>query len=134
MKIEKFEDLIAWQEARKLTNLIYDVAKKFDNKDLSLARQMRRAAVSVMSNISEGFGRHTFNDSKQFFTIARGSIAELQSHLYIAKDQGYFNDADFEKLYKQTISVNKLINGIIKNSKNQLANSRTYELANRLVA
>jgi four helix bundle protein len=60
MKIEKFEDLIAWQEARKLVNLIYDIMQKNTFKDFSLANQIQKAGVSVMANISEGFGRYTF--------------------------------------------------------------------------
>lgn len=131
MKIEKFEDLIAWQEARKLTNLIYILSRKFEHTDISLVRQIRRAAVSIMSNICEGFGRHTFNDSKQFFTIARGSVAELQNDLYIARDQRYIDEADFKGLYDQAINVNKLVNGMIRNAKAQLANTRTQERANR---
>lgn len=130
MRIEKFEDLVAWQEARKLTNLVYSLSQKFTEKDRYLARQMRSSSVSAMSNISEGFGRHTFNDSKQFFTISRGSIAELQSQLYIAKDQRYISKEDFNEVYNQTVNVNKLVNGMIRNAKKQLFNSRTHELTN----
>jgi len=74
MKIERFEDLIAWQEARKLVNLIYDLTQKNSFKDFGLANQIQRSSVSVMANISEGFGRYSFKDSKQFFTIARESV------------------------------------------------------------
>jgi len=130
MRIEKFEDLIAWQEARKLANLVYGASKRFEATDRSLARQMQRAAVSVMSNISEGFGRHTFNDSKQFFTVSRGSVSEIQSHLYIAKDCSYITEQIFDELYLQAVKVNRLVNGMIQNARKQLINSRTHELKN----
>jgi len=120
MKIEKFEDLIAWQEARKLVNLIYGVTQKGDFKDFGLANQIQKAAVSVMANISEGFGRFSFKDSKQFFTVARGSVAEVQSHLYVVLDQAKISKSEFDNIYEQSIKVNKLINGLIKNSNFQL--------------
>lgn len=134
MKIEKFEDLVAWQEARKLVNLIYGVTQKSNFKDFGLANQIQRAAVSVMANISEGFGRFSFKDSKQFFTIARGSIAELQSHLYVILDQTRISKNEFNDIYEQSIKVNKLINGLIRNVNFQLtgelANPRTREPEN----
>ncbi len=115
MKIEKFEDLIAWQEARKLVNLIYDLTQKNSFKDFSLAHQIQKAAVSVMANISEGFGRYSFKDSKQFFTMARGSIAEVQSHLYVILDRKMISGEAFKNIYEQSIKTSKLINGLIRN-------------------
>jgi four helix bundle protein len=126
MKIEKFEDLIAWQEARKLVNLIYDITHKNTFKDFSLANQIQKAAVSVMANISEGFGRYSFKDSRQFFTMARGSIAELQSHLYVILDRNMISKNEFQNIYDQSIKTNKLINGLIRNIKCQI----TKELEN----
>jgi four helix bundle protein len=120
MKIEKFEDLIAWQEARKLVNLIYDVTQKNGFKDFGLANQIQRAAVSAMANISEGFGRYSFKDSKQFFTMARGSISEVQSHLYVIFDRKMISEELFKNIYEQSIKTNKLINGLIKNANTQI--------------
>ncbi|MFH1228154.1 MAG: four helix bundle protein [Planctomycetota bacterium] len=78
MAIKRFEDLIAWQEARKLTNSIYDLTEEyFFNKDFDLKNHIRRTAVSVMANIAEGFGRYSVKESMQFFVNARGSLAEL---------------------------------------------------------
>ena len=130
MKIDKFEDLISWQEARKLTNAVYSMTKNFEKNDSSLVRQMRRASVSIMFNISEGFGRHTFNDSKQFYTVSRGSVAELQSHMYIAKDLGYIKESDFGNIYSMSIKVNKLINGMINNCQKQFMVTRVHRLTN----
>jgi four helix bundle protein len=120
MKIEKFEDLIAWQEARKLVNLIYDLTQKSNFKDFGLANQIQKAAVSAMANISEGFGRYSFKDSKQFFTMARGSVAEVQSHAYVILDRNMASKEEFNNIYEQAIKTNKLINGLIRNVKDRL--------------
>jgi len=122
MKIERFEDLIAWQEARKLVNLIYDLTQKNSFKDFGLANQIQRSSVSVMANISEGFGRYSFKDSKQFFTMARGSVLETQSHLYIILDRKTISAESFENIYEQSCKVSKLINGLIKNINMQINN------------
>jgi len=115
MRIERFEDLIAWQEARKLVNLIYDITQKNSFKDFGLANQIQKAAFSVMANISEGFGRYSFKDSKQFFTMARGSISEFQSHLYVILDRKMVSEELFKNTYEQSKKTSKLINGLIRN-------------------
>jgi len=127
VKIERFEDLIAWQEARKLVNLIYDITQNDNFRDFGLANQIQKAAVSVMANISEGFGRYSFKESRQFFTMARGSIAEVQSHLYVILDRNMISKDQFQDMYEQTIKANKLINGLIRNVKQQI----TRELENK---
>lgn len=121
MKIESLEDLIAWQEARKLVNLIYNITQKNSFKDFGLANQIQRAAVSVMANISEGFGRYSFKDSKQFFTMARGSVSEVQSHLYVILDQKIISEELFKNIYEQSTKTSKLINGLIRNVNIQIA-------------
>ncbi|MFH0888721.1 MAG: four helix bundle protein [Planctomycetota bacterium] len=117
MKIERFEDLIAWQEARKLTNMTYDATdlSTFD-KDIDLKRHLRRTSVSIMANIAEGFGKYSAKDSKKFYTDSRGSITELQSHLYVALDIKYITKELFDAIYNQTVQVNKLVNGLINSS------------------
>jgi four helix bundle protein len=121
MKIERFEDLIAWQEARKLVNLIYDITQKSSFKDFGLANQIQKAAVSVMANISGGFGRYSFKDSKQLYTVARGSISEAQSHLYVILDRKMIPENLFQDIYDQAIKTSKLINGLIRNINVQIA-------------
>ena len=117
MKIQRFEDLIAWQEARKLVKSVYEVTNtSLFSKDLDLKRHLRRTGVSIMSNIAEGFGRYSPKDSKLFYINARGSIAELQSQLYICLDQTYLSKTIFEEVYNQAVLVNKLINGLISAS------------------
>jgi four helix bundle protein len=117
MKITRFEDLITWQEARKLTKMIYEITNSaIFNKDPELKRHSRRTAVSIMAGIAEGFGRYSPKDSKRFFIDSRGSVAELQSHLYVALDCSYLTKTVFDNVYNQTILVNKLINGLISSS------------------
>ncbi|MFA5361971.1 MAG: four helix bundle protein [Candidatus Omnitrophota bacterium] len=134
MSIQRFEDLNAWQNARVLVNFVYDLRKDQKTRDFNLVNQIQRAAVSVMANISEGFGRFSFKDSKQFYTIARGSIAEVQSHLYILLDRKMVSKEEFVKVYEQSVITNKLINGLIRNANCRLTqeygNSQTRELTN----
>jgi four helix bundle protein len=113
-KIEKFQDLRAWQEARTLLNLILRVCKKEKlNKDYSFSGQIRNSAISIMANIAEGFGRFGLKDSKNFYIIARGSLTETQSHIYALKDAGYLNANEFNEIFAQTILVSKVLNGLI---------------------
>ncbi len=85
--IKRFEELVAWQKARQLTGQVYQVTgNKALNRDYSLARQMQRAAVSIMSNIAEGFERGSQKEFYHFLSISRGSCAELRSQLYVALD------------------------------------------------
>ncbi|HIE41178.1 MAG TPA: four helix bundle protein [Candidatus Aenigmarchaeota archaeon] len=117
MKLEKFEDLNSWQEARLLNNMVYKLTQKLHKADFDLMRQMRRCSISIMANIAEGFGRYRFKDKKQFFTMARGSIAELKSHCYAALDLRYFTKEEFTQIYKQSETVGKLISGMIRATK-----------------
>ena len=104
MKVERFEDLEVWKEARHLVSLVYEAAK--DNgelrKDFRFRDQITAAAVSVMSNIAEGFCRRTNREFTQFLFIAKGSCAEVQSLLYAALDQRYLSQEKFNAVYLQT--------------------------------
>jgi len=112
-KIQKFEDLIAWQKARELTKAIYQLTSDGPfSKDFGLRDQIRRAMVSVMSNISEGFERGSLNEFHQFLVIAKASCAEVRSQLYIALDAGYINEPAFLKLNQQATEVSKIIGGL----------------------
>jgi len=114
-KIERFEDVQAWQRARELNRKIYTVTGKGEFfKDFALRDQIRRAAISIMLNIAEGFARRSNKEFKQFLFIAHGSAAEVQSALYIAKDQNYIDDGEFQTLYQDTEEVSKMIAGFIK--------------------
>jgi len=95
-KISKFEDLFIWQKARELTKEVYRVSSEW--KDRSLQDQIRRAAVSVLSNISEGFERGTKDEFLYFLYIARGSAGEVRAQLYVAYDQELISEGDFKKV------------------------------------
>jgi four helix bundle protein len=112
-KIERFEDLIAWQKARVLTRAIYQVTKQGAfSKDLALSRQIQRAAVSIMSNIAEGFERGGRREFRQFLSTAKASCAEVRSQLYVAFDVGYLDKAGFQRLLAQAEEIGKIIGGL----------------------
>ena len=95
--IKRFQDIKAWQEAREVVKRIYTITRSGElGKDFILRDQMRRAALSIVLNIAEGFGRGTDKEFRQFLMLARGSVAELQSALYVALDQQYISQSDLE--------------------------------------
>lgn len=109
-KIERFEEILAWQKARELTKEIYRISSNGGfSRDYGLRDQIRRAAVSIMLNIAEGFARKTFREFSQFLVIAHGSAAEVQAALYVALDQGYITKSEFESLYKMTDETSRMI-------------------------
>lgn len=114
-KIKSFTDLIAWKEAHKLAIFVYEATKLFPKEEIyGLTNQVRRAAVSVSSNIAEGFSRRSSAEKRQFYYQALGSLTELQNQLLIARDIKYLTKEKFNELANQTISVSKLINSLIK--------------------
>jgi four helix bundle protein len=115
MTINRFEDLEAWQKARELTRVVYQrtTARQF-SRDYGLRDQMRRAGVSIMANIAEGFSRRSNREFCQFLFIAKSSAAELQSHAYVALDQAYIEKSDFEKLYDDLDHTSRMISNLIK--------------------
>jgi four helix bundle protein len=112
-RIERFEDFIAWQKARKLTSEIYRITNvgKFSG-DYGLRDQSRRAAVSIMSNIAEGFERGGAAEFHRFLTIAKGSCAELRAQIYVARDVGYLDDQAFSSLMAQAVEVGQILGGL----------------------
>jgi len=113
-KIEKFEDMLSWQQARQLTQHVYTLSKKGDfAKDFDLRGQIRSASVSIMSNIAEGFERGGDKEFLQFLSIAKGSCGEVRSHLYVALDQSYITEPEFSGLYTGTVKVSRLVGGFM---------------------
>ena len=113
--IEKFEDIEAWQKARELTREIYRVTNRGAfAKDFGLRDQIRRASVSIMSNIAEGFGRGGNREFIQFLSMAKGSVSEVQTQLYVAVDAGYLTKGQFQQLYSLSQSTGNLIGGFIR--------------------
>ena len=112
-KVERFEDLMAWQKARVLTKSIYQVTRRGAfAKDFGLGNQIRRAAVSVMSNIAEGFDRHRPAEFHQFLSVAKSSCAEVRSQLYVALDASHLNEEDFQNLMSQANEVSRILSGL----------------------
>jgi four helix bundle protein len=112
-KVERFEDLIAWQKSRVLTQAIYQITRQSDfSRDFGLAGQMQRAAVSIMSNIAEGFERSKAGEFHQFLSIAKSSCAEVRSQLYVALDVGYLDQTKFNQLLTQAQEVARIIGGL----------------------
>ncbi len=112
-KIEKFEDLIAWQKARELTKNIYKITKEGEfQKDFGLREQIRRASVSIMSNLAEGFERGGRAEFHQFLVIAKGSYAELRSQLYVALGAEYIDPFTFQNLDELAKETSRLIGGL----------------------
>lgn len=116
-KIRSFTDLIAWKDGHKLVLRIYQQTKAFPtNETYCLTDQMRRCAISITSNIAEGFSRNNKKEKIKFYYISLGSTTELQNQLLIARDLKYIKQADFQATAVQTVQVHKLINGLIKSS------------------
>ncbi len=115
MKIEKFEDIKAWQEARELTREVYKISKTGPfAKDFRLQDQIRNAAGSIMANIAEGFDSQSDTEFIRFLIYARRSASEVQSYLYVALDQRYINQARFDKIYNKINCIKSLICGFIR--------------------
>ena len=115
MKVQRFEDLEAWQIARELTNQIYTITKKESIcRDFGFVDQIRRAAISIMNNIAEGFERGSNKDFVKFLFIARGSAGELRSMLYLGLDQGYLTNSDFSECSDLCIRSGQIIWALIK--------------------
>src|SRR4026207_752742 len=112
--VKRFEEIEAWQTARKLTGAVYACTKKAGfARDYALRDQIRRAAVSVMSNIAEGFERGGNKEFIQFLAVAKGSVGEIESQLYVALDQRYIDESEFVSLKRCAASTKRLIGGLI---------------------
>jgi four helix bundle protein len=113
--IKKFEDLDVWQLGKELTLKVYELTNSFPKEELyGITSQLKRAALSVPANISEGFGRYHFMDKAKFYLNARGSLYELKSHLLIAKELGFIkaetSDGAFQVVDELSLKINNLIN------------------------
>ena len=124
-KVQRFEDLIAWQKARILTRRIYDLTRQsLFATDFGLAGQIQRAAVSVMSNIAEGFERSGLREFRKFLTVAKSSCAELRSQLYVAFDIGYVNKSSFERILSLSEEVARIVGGLRSSIQSRISNER----------
>ena len=113
-KITRFEDIKAWQNAQSLVDKVYELSGKDKfNKDYALRDQIRRASISIPSNIAEGFSRESNQEFIRFLFIAKGSAAEVQSQLYTAKSQNYLTEEKFDEIYQQLEIISKQLSRFI---------------------
>lgn len=115
-KLNSFEEIIAWQKARELNAEIYRITNNNEifTRDYGLRDQMRRASVSISSNIAEGFERETKKEFIRFLYIAKASAGEFRSQLYLASDLGYISNEEFQSLNLKINDISKLLSGFIK--------------------
>jgi four helix bundle protein len=112
-RVERFEELVAWQKARALTRDLYVATRSDDfSRDWDLSRQLRRAAVSIMANIAEGFERGGRAEFQQFLSTAKASCAEVRSHLYVAWDAGYLDEVTARRLLASAAEVGRITGGL----------------------
>lgn len=124
-EVQSYKELDVWQQARLLVKNIYQLTKSFPkDEQFGLVSQMRRAAVSIPSNIAEGCGRNHFKDSIQFFFVARGSIYELETQLLLSTDLEFTASAELEICLNQVVRCKKLLNGFINYFQKQANNQR----------
>jgi four helix bundle protein len=122
--ITSFTQLDAWKEGHRLVLAVYKITKTFPNAEqFALTSQMRRCAVSITSNIAEGFSRQSYKEKVQFYAMALGSVTELQNQLLIARDVGYMSLLRFKEIAEQSVIVHKIINGLLKKSKSIIHDS-----------
>ena len=116
-KIKSFTDLVAWKEGHALVLMIYAATKEFPKEEqFALTTQLRRAGVSITSNIAEGFSRNTRKEKIQFYRTAIGSLTEVQNQLLIARDVGYIGKERFAEIFSKTVTVSKLFHGLVKSA------------------
>ena len=114
-KVKKFEEIESWKRARSLTKRIYDATATGPfAKDFGLRDQIRRAAISILSNIAEGFERGGDKEFTQFLSVAKGSSGELRAQLYVALDQQYISVEVFKVLSEDAAEISRLISGFMK--------------------
>lgn len=120
-KIRNFTDLKAWQASRELVKATYKTTEKFPSNELyGLISQMKRASVSIASNIAEGFKRDTMKDKIHFYIMAHGSLTELQNQQILAQDLAFINTATFNALEELGSETDRLLTGLIRASKERL--------------
>lgn len=110
-----YKNLDVWKESRKLVSIIYLLTKEFpEDEKFGLISQIKRAAISIPSNIAEGLGRNSKKETKQFCFIAKGSLYEVETQLYLALDLKFVEEQQMEEVLNQLTTVRKLIIGFIK--------------------
>jgi four helix bundle protein len=129
-RIEKIEDIVVWQNAVKLCDAIYDVTdKNLFAKDYSLKDQIRRSAISIPSNIAEGFERESNRQFVYFLLIAKGSAGELKTQLHISRNRGYISEEEFQKLHDAVSEISKQLGKFISYLRESIKQSKLSQLS-----
>ncbi len=127
VKITRFEEIESWKKARSLTREIYEITSTGQFiRDFGLKDQIRRAAVSILSNIAEGFERGGDKEFSQFLAVAKGSCGEVRAQLYVALDQGYFSQEAFDRLATNATEVGQLLSGFMRYLKGSQLRGNKY--------
>lgn len=117
-RIQEFTDLNSWKESHDLVLSIYKLSGKIpENEKFGIISQIKRASVSITSNIAEGFGRQTYKEKIQFYYLAHGSLTEVKNQVILIKDLGYITESDFNDIIYKIANSQRLILGLIKKSK-----------------
>ena len=117
-KIRTFSDLNAWKIGHEIVIEIYKITKIFPKDEMfALTSQMRRCAVSITSNIAEGFSRQSYKEKLQFYSMSQGSVTELQNQVLIAKDVGYLDTVTYSMMQEKLVTLHKILNGLIKSTR-----------------
>lgn len=118
MPIQSFKDLVAWQKSHQLVLETYKITRSFPKEEVyALVDQMRRCAISITSNIAEGFSRKSYKEKVQFYSMSLGSVTELENQLIVSRDVGYITNETYSQIDSLILEVHKIINGLIKSSK-----------------
>ncbi len=126
-KIREFTQMDTWKESHKLVLNIYKISENFPKKEIFiLTSQILRAAISLTSNISEGFGRRFLAEKAHFYEIAEGSLCEIKNQIILAKDLNYIDQNEYKKLEDLTVSVSKLLYKLIHKTREDMKTKRTY--------
>ena len=130
--IQKFEDIEAWKLARALINRIYDVTcTSAFSHDYALRDQIRRASISILSNIADGFERDGDREFLQFLFIAKGSCGEVRAQLYLAYDRKYLSEEEFGELTQKALQLSRMIAGLIKYLRQSQITGKKYKVASQ---
>lgn len=114
-KFNSFEEINSWQKSRIFNKKVYHITENESfKKDINLVKQIRRASISISSNIAEGFERNTDKEFIYFLYVAKASAGEVRSQLYLALDLGYITKQDFEEMFFEISEISKLLSGFIK--------------------
>lgn len=127
-KIEKFEEIEAWKASRDVAKLIYSMTKSEPfSKDFALVNQIRRASVSVLSNIAEGFERDGNKEFLHFLAIAKGSCGEVRSQMYVAFDQDYIDESAFRQAMEKLVETSRRISGLMRYLQQSALRGRRFQ-------